>query len=134
MSYRGRHRPNPFLHRRLWGRKHTNQQARGSGGNLEDPGGEGYDPERGRGGSYPPLRRRDMTNNGKRALQEHCIKQKISSYQRSHYSLPKKLIILNILIIECATVCERLSTYHVNRCQLLTIKHFFNTLSIRIFE
>ena len=30
---------NPFLHRRLWGRKHTNQQARGSGGNLEDPGG-----------------------------------------------------------------------------------------------
>ena len=80
---------NPFLHRRLWGRKHTNQQARGSGGNLEDPGGEGYDPERGRGGSYPPLRRRDMTSDGKSALQEHCIKQKISSFQRSHYSLPK---------------------------------------------
>ena len=62
---------------------------KGSGGNLEDPGGEGYDPERGRGGSHPPLRRRDMTSDGKSALQEHCIKQKISSFQRSHYSLPK---------------------------------------------
>ena len=45
-----------------------------------------------------------------------------------------KLIILNIPIIENATVCERLSTYHINRCHLLTIKHFFNTLSIWIFE
>ena len=62
---------NPFLHRRLWGRKHTNQQARGSGGDLEDPGGEGCDPERGRGGYYPPLRRRDMTGDGKSAFQEH---------------------------------------------------------------
>ena len=36
---------NPFLHRSLWGRKHTNQQVRGSGGNLEDPGGEEHDPD-----------------------------------------------------------------------------------------
>ena len=50
----------------------------------------------------------------------------ITLSQKNNYS--------NIPIIESATVCERLSTYHVNRCQLLTIKHFFNTLSIRIFE
>ena len=35
---------NPFLHRSLWGREHTHQQVRG-GGNFEDPGGEGYDPD-----------------------------------------------------------------------------------------
>ena len=62
---------NPFLHRRLWGRKNTNQQARGGGGNHENPGGEECDPERGRGGYYPPLRRRDMTGDGKSAFQEH---------------------------------------------------------------
>ena len=78
---------NPFLHRRLWGRKHTNQQARGSGGNLEDPGGEGYDPERKKVVLIHPCK--EMTSDGKSALQEHCIKQKISSFQRSHYSLPK---------------------------------------------
>ena len=26
-------------------RKHTNEQVRGSGDNLEDPGDEGYDPD-----------------------------------------------------------------------------------------
>ena len=36
---------NPYLHRVLWDRKHTNQQVRGSDGNREDPGDEGYDPE-----------------------------------------------------------------------------------------
>ena len=41
------------------------------GGNPENPGGEGCDPERVRGGYYPPLRRRDMTGDGKSAFQKH---------------------------------------------------------------
>ena len=114
VSYREHHRPNPFLPRRLWNRKHINQQARGSGGNHENPGGEECDPERRQGGYYPPLRRRDMTGDGKSAFQEHWIKQKISSFPRSHYSLPKKLIILNIPIIECA---QCVSDPNIN-CQL----------------
>ena len=36
---------NPFLHHILWDRKHTNRQVKGSDGNYEDPGGEGYDPD-----------------------------------------------------------------------------------------
>ena len=49
------------------GLKTHHSTPRGGGGNLEDPGGEECDPGRGQGGSRPPYKEKQDTNDDKKA-------------------------------------------------------------------